>query len=291
MDASYLILIAAPVVLAWIALKGCLKADALDRGPSRTVGLILPDILVGFGLMVVGGSLGQMLLQQGIFGPLPEEEQVVSTTVIGGKVLLAQAAGQLPPVLYFLGRAMWHRRGLRRVGVIPRKPMRDLCWGVVGLFAAVPLVMGSIMMVQVVSALLGHEAPVIGHDMLNMLIESDSALGSALIIISAVLIAPVLEEVIFRGLMQSVLVEWFGQSMRWGVVLVTATVFALVHVGSVPPAAMAQVIFGLLVFGVILGWLYERTGSLWPSIIVHIGFNALNVIVALSTTLPTETTP
>jgi len=247
---------------------------------------MLPDILVAFGLMLVGGSVGQLLLQQGLFGQVPAEGEAVSTTLIGSQVLFSQAVGQLPAVLYFLGRAMWHRRGLKRIGVIPRKPMRDLRWGLIGLLAALPLVMGSIMLIQLVNLWLGNEAPVIGHEMLNMLIESDSTLGSALIILSAVLVAPVLEEVIFRGLMQSVLVEWFGQSMRWGVVLVAGMVFALVHVSAVPAGAEVQVISGLFIFGIVLGWLYERTGSLWPSIIVHIGFNALNVMIALSTTLP-----
>lgn len=291
MDASYLILIVAFGALALIAQRGCLRPDALDRGPSRTVGFILPDILVAFGLMLVGGSVGQLLMRSGLVGELPQEGQDLSTATVGLQVLLAQATGQLPPVLYFLIRAMWHRRGLRRVGVIPRRPLRDLRWGVLGLLAGVPLVMGSIMVIQLISLWLGHETPAVGHDMLNMLIDSDSALGSALIILSAVLIAPVLEEAIFRGLLQSVLVEWFGPSMRWGVVLVAAMLFALVHISAVPEGAEVQVLFGLFVFGGVLGWLYERTGSLWPSIMVHIGFNALNVIVALSTAVPAQATP
>lgn len=288
MDASYFILIAAVLVLALIAWRGCLRRDALDRGPSRTVGFILPDILVAFGLMLVGGAVGQMIMRSGLVGELPQEGQDVSTAAVGCQVLLSQAVGQLPPVLYFLGRAMWHRRGLRRVGAIPRRPLRDLRGGILGLFVGVPLVMGSIMVIQLVSQWLGHETPAIGHDMLNMLIDSDSALGSVLIIFSAVLVAPVLEEMLFRGLLQSVLVEWFGASMRWGVVLVAAMLFALVHVSAVPEGAEVQVLFGLFVFGLVLGWLYERTGSLWPSIMVHIGFNALNVIVALSTAAPAE---
>jgi membrane protease YdiL (CAAX protease family) len=39
---------------------------------------------------------------------------------------------------------------------------------------------------------------------------------------------------------------------------------------------------GLLVLGVVLGWLYERSGSLLPCVLVHAGFNALNIAMVLA---------
>ena len=47
---------------------------------------------------------------------------------------------------------------------------------------------------------------------------------------------------------------------------------------------------GLLVLGLVLGWMYERTGSLWPGIVLHTGFNALNIVLALAATIPAEAT-
>ncbi len=290
MDASYIILFTSPVVLLLLAWRGCLSRDALDRGPARTVGFMLPDILVAFGLMLVGGAVGQIMVRAEFFGPPPEEGQTVSTLVMGGQVLLSQAVGQLPAVLYFLGRAMWHRRGLRLVGVIPQRPWRDLGWGLTSLVVAVVLVASTVMLTSVVGELFGQKAPTLAHPLLKALVASDAIAGTVMLIASAVLIAPVLEEVIFRGLMQSVLVEWFGQPMRWGVVLLASLVFAMIH-ADLNTGENWQALPGLFVLGLILGWLYERTGSLWPSIIVHIGFNALNVIVAMNTTLPAEVAP
>ncbi len=300
MDPVHIILIIAPVVLAVLAWRGCLGRRALDPGPSREVGLVPGDLLIAVGLMVVGISLSGVLLQTGFLGPVGEEalDQDLSTMVKAWRVLFAQATGQLPVVLFFLWRAgtggAWGvgesgseksggggLRGLWRVGAIPRKPTRDFFWGVLGLLAAIPLVMGTIMVAQMLGSLFGYEAPTIAHDMLNMLLDSESTTAKALIICSAVLVAPVLEEMIFRGLFQSVLVEWLGQSMRWGVVLITSTVFALIHMDVVPIPAVV----GLFVFGIVLGWLYERTGSLWPSILVHVGFNSFNIIVAMNTTV------
>jgi membrane protease YdiL (CAAX protease family) len=305
MDPTYFILILAPMVLAVLAWRGCLGRGALDAGPSREVGLVPADLLITLGLMVVGGSLGGMMLKAGYLGSTGDEADSLTTIVQAKRVLMGQATGQLPAVLYFLWRAsgggagiFWTNPGNRgltrigetesggvgglwRVGVLPRKPLRDLLLGVRALFVAIPLVMGTILVAQVVGSLFGYQAPTIAHDLLNMLLESDSTTATALIIFSATVVAPVLEEAIFRGVFQSVLVEWFGKPMRWSVVLVGATVFALIHVGAVP----VQALFGLFVFGVVLGWLYERTGSLWPSIIVHIGFNSFNVIVAMNTTV------
>jgi len=42
-----------------------------------------------------------------------------------------------------------------------------------------------------------------------------------------------------------------------------------------------QVLPSLFVLAVVLGWLYERTGSLLPSVLVHMGFNAINIALAV----------
>jgi membrane protease YdiL (CAAX protease family) len=42
------------------------------------------------------------------------------------------------------------------------------------------------------------------------------------------------------------------------------------------------VVLQLAVFGVILAWLYERTGSLWPTIAVHALNNALAFAILTS---------
>jgi membrane protease YdiL (CAAX protease family) len=84
------------------------------------------------------------------------------------------------------------------------------------------------------------------------------------------IIAPMLEEVIFRG----VLFATFRRRFGWGISAVfSALVFSLVH---------GYGFVGLLtVFwsGVLWAWAYEKTGSLWPGIIAH-GIN--NLLVSLT---------
>ena len=93
----------------------------------------------------------------------------------------------------------------------------------------------------------------------------------------AVLVGPLLEEVVFRGLLQTLLIDTLGRRFRWTAVLIAAAVFALIHAGPVSWHGWP----GLFVLGVVLGWLYERTGSLLPCYLAHALFNAANIAAAV----------
>lgn len=83
-------------------------------------------------------------------------------------------------------------------------------------------------------------------------------------------VAPVAEEVFFRGFLQAGLENRFG---TWLAILLTALVFAVIHVfpGALPP---------IFVLGIIFGVLRAETDSVWPCILLHGAFNALSVIAA-----------
>ena len=75
------------------------------------------------------------------------------------------------------------------------------------------------------------------------------------------LLAPIAEEMVFRGAALRTLLEWKPQH-RWLMISLSALLFALAH------ANPAQFIHPLLI-GLLLGWMYERTGSIIPGIIYH----------------------
>jgi membrane protease YdiL (CAAX protease family) len=86
-----------------------------------------------------------------------------------------------------------------------------------------------------------------------------------------VIAAPLQEEVIFRGLVQSVLqARWPGAIA----VVCTAVLFAIVHIGS----GLATVA-GALVLSALAGELRRRSGSLLPAIAVHSLFNIAAMLV------------
>jgi membrane protease YdiL (CAAX protease family) len=286
MDTPVFIPIVALCIVGLLGWAGCFRRDALLSGPSRDAGLVPADLLVGLGLMVVGASLAGLLMRSAYFGAADIDPAELSTMDQAKRVLLTQAMGQLPIVLYMLWRVSAVPGGPWRVGLIPSKPRRDLGWGLLGFVVSVPLVMGTIQTAVIVGQWFGQEPPAIGHEMLRLMSDSDSLPASVLLMCSAVIVAPVLEEAIFRGLFQSVMAEVLGVSMRWPIVGVSAMVFSLIHVG----AANWQTLPGLFVLGVVLAWLYERSGSLWPGIVAHMGFNALNIAIMLSMNTPPEVT-
>lgn len=89
-------------------------------------------------------------------------------------------------------------------------------------------------------------------------------------LLDAGVVAPIEEEILFRG------VVYAGLRARWGsgvAAAVSAVVFGVIHV----PAVIVPT-----VLGVVLAALYSRTGSVWPGVLVHVLNNAL----ALATGTP-----
>jgi membrane protease YdiL (CAAX protease family) len=109
------------------------------------------------------------------------------------------------------------------------------------------------------------------QEIANLFITTDSLTVVSLLTIFAVVVAPVFEEVLFRGLAYPVLKQRFG-TVR-ALVAVSAA-FALIHFhlpSTVP----------LFVLAVALALAYELTGSLLASITMHALFNATSVAMLL----------
>lgn len=100
--------------------------------------------------------------------------------------------------------------------------------------------------------------------------------GTALLLLSAWLtcvVAPICEELLFRGFIFRSLYNWRG---LWPAALITGLVFGGVHIGSAPLVDLIPL--AALGFGLCL--LYRYTGSLYPCIAAHclnncIAFGAL----------------
>lgn len=98
--------------------------------------------------------------------------------------------------------------------------------------------------------------------------------GTALLLLSAGLtcvVAPMCEELLFRGFIFTALRNWAG---TWPAAILTGLLFGGVHVGSAP--ALDLVPLAGLGFGLCL--LYRHTGSLYPCFIAH----SLNNSIAFS---------
>jgi len=97
------------------------------------------------------------------------------------------------------------------------------------------------------------------------------ALGSAVLVFIIVVAAPLVEEVIFRGVLLASLAERFGT--RWGIAL-SVVVFAAMHLN---PFSFSPV----LLVGWALAMLFLRSRSLWVSVACHSAFNGIGIAVVL----------
>lgn len=102
---------------------------------------------------------------------------------------------------------------------------------------------------------------------------------------AAVVMAPITEELMFRG----VLLKAVENRGRAFVIVMTAAVFTVVHVIGLdlerPLASAAVVLPPVFILGLLLAWVTLRSGRLGPAIFLHSGWNLLAAIVLL---IPTE---
>jgi membrane protease YdiL (CAAX protease family) len=100
-------------------------------------------------------------------------------------------------------------------------------------------------------------------------IAREPALFAASLVVLAGL-APLVEELVFRGLLYGWLAGRWGSIVAW---IVSSVAFAAAHV------ELAHVIL-VLPLGLWFGWLRRRTDSLWPSLVAHVVNNGLAITAA-----------
>ncbi len=76
------------------------------------------------------------------------------------------------------------------------------------------------------------------------------------------ILGPVAEEMVFRGAVLRSLLKLFPAKAHWWPILISAVLFGAVHMN------MAQFVHALPI-GLLLGWMYYRTGSIIPGLLFH----------------------
>jgi uncharacterized protein len=110
--------------------------------------------------------------------------------------------------------------------------------------------------------------------------DLDKASGAKLAVFAAVavVIAPVCEELLFRGLLLQALRRRMSPESA---VIVQALAFALAHPMLSPTIGDVAVVPALFLLGAISGVVAVRRGDLSASIMLHVGFNLLTTLFAL----------
>ena len=145
---------------------------------------------------------------------------------------------------------------------------RPSSWGT-ALWLGLAVIIGVFVVSGVLSPFLhpGDEQGLIPKDW-----EPSRAAAFAANFVVVALIAPVVEELTFRGLGYRLL-EPFG---RWVAIVLVGLAFGLAH-------GLVEALPILAFFGVGLAYLRSRTGSVYPGLLVHATFNSLVLIVSVAT--------
>jgi membrane protease YdiL (CAAX protease family) len=101
-------------------------------------------------------------------------------------------------------------------------------------------------------------------------LHSDFQWSSLAFYLFLILLAAGGEEMIFRGYAFQILIEKIGP---YATILPVGVVFGLLHASN--PNATALAIFNTILWGVILGYAFIRSGDLWLPIGLHFGWNAV----------------
>ena len=176
-------------------------------------------------------------------------------------VWLTQAGGYLFAVSLFRGQA-------RRLRYSPS--MRDSALGVFGYWMAFPVVIVGALLL---SKALGRPG-VSTNPMMEILTQSDATTFVALAVL-AVIVGPLFEEFLFRGILYRQLRESFGP---WKAAFVSAFFFAVVHVDLMATLP-------LFCLGVVFARVYEKSGTLWSSFLCHLLWNLGTVVVLYTLTV------
>jgi len=186
---------------------------------------------------------------------------------------VAQYAGHVLVIVWLARR----RGGLESLGF--RVEGRDGIWLLAGIALQIVLPLVFLPLAELVSE--GEGGQVIGEELAAL-----GSLGARLVLAAVIgLLAPVTEELLFRGILLRALEP---QRRTRYAILVSALVFAVFHIFGLAGdlgRALVLTMPPFFIMGLILANLTVRRGRLGPAIFVHAGFNLLGLFVLL---LPEE---
>jgi membrane protease YdiL (CAAX protease family) len=196
--------------------------------------------------------------------------------------------------------------GIGLLGLGLRQLRRGVAAGVVASGVMIPLVFLVAQLVEILWRTLGYSHPS-SHELLYKMRDAPSPLVRYMLIAGAVVVAPLWEEFVFRGHLQTLATYLWGRLAgrrvgeaalpsaspavdvappvrenptpvaRWVSIVFTSLCFASIHYQPGPfPYWMMPPIFFL---SLCVGYAYERTGNLWTTITMHACFNATSTIL------------
>jgi membrane protease YdiL (CAAX protease family) len=229
------------------------------------------------------GAIGVYLLSflAGGLATIPIIALLGDTSVNGGvgqsEIIATIAADVVITGVLVFWLVRWHR-GWRGAMVLP--PPRDRLVGhvVFGVIA------GAILVPVIGLVAGGIEAALrqaVGHTVTTpeQVAPGLSSFARVLLVVLAVVVAPISEEFFFRGILFRTIRDRAG---FWPAALASAIPFGLVHYVPAPAIDAAVLQFTMVFTGIGLAWVYDRRGTIVASMAAHMAFNVIGVVTILA---------
>jgi uncharacterized protein len=253
------------VLLVW-ALRTSLGTKSLNNAPAREN--IMPPLWALIPFFLWFGMVSALyLLKEKLLAGLPDWQNSIADN-------LAICLGVIPAIVTSIMIArITFIHGLKGLGLDLKTIPRDFIAAILNLFAIMPVVLGAIILTTIVGKLiLGDKFKMPQHEELKEIIAYSQWQVRALIVFTAVIVVPFVEELIFRGMIQTALRTYLRP---WSAIFVASLIFIIFH-------ANPEHWLALLALSTCLGYTYEKSGSLFRPIFVHMMFNAMSVLAALN---------
>jgi membrane protease YdiL (CAAX protease family) len=229
----------------------------------RNLAILLVSIYAGFFLLWLSAGFHD-----------GTEKAMISTTA---RVTVAVVCFQGASLLLVHGFVREHGLTWREAFGLTTRFKYAAAMGVVTGMVAIPVTGGLLLLSSFALETIGIEAP--EQEAVQVLRASGAWLNRLVLGITAIVLAPVAEELLFRGVLYPAIKQLgFPRLALW----VSAALFGMIH-GNL--AALIP----LTVFAVALAWLYERTDNLVAPVAAHMMFNTVNFVMLF--TLDTERLP
>ncbi len=259
-----------PSILAWLALAGAMAFVAglvwsavrqlrvrAHLAPERYRG---PSVFILLALVLVIASVLNAPFSSDATALLFGDGEL---TLLGGAIILVSAqVGML-----FVGWLLVFRPNALAAlpafgGTDPVGAVRaGLGWGILAWFIATALSAAVVLLLEQIGFDPGLQAAE----------QAIAVVEPWLVIVAVVILAPIAEEVFFRGVVFN---AWLREGGRRWAFIGSSALFAAIHLSVVS-------LLPIFLLGLALAWVYHRTGSLLAPIVMHATVNGISVALAL----------
>jgi len=162
-------------------------------------------------------------------------------------------------IIYFT--IIQYKEPLAALGISARNFLKNVFYGVIGYIALIPILILMLVIIAVIINITKYVPE--RQSIVELFLKEKRVAFLAYSSLFAAIIGPIIEELFFRGFLYSSLKKYIG--IFWAMTA-TASLFAALHAHIVG-------FFPIMALGMLLAYIYEKTGTLVSSVTVHMIHN------------------